>query len=330
MTGGALVSLAITWLSIGPASFSSDISPDATAHRIAEAAWGVLDTQDLAIVDRLRSVCSHPKVIVLPPRPGDPLQPQLVTRLADELRSLDIDVIDGERLQASQERDADLVYAETSDPAAASRILLAKRGDFELSWRLEVAIEGPKDLYGVETWEARGEAHLTLISLRVDKVRAGLDDIEVVATARQRTREEALDQSIKKVTSEIASRIRGPILQDWYGFAMGGGIVLVDATEFGNQVGELKKKLEQLDGVRSVSARSPGEPGQLLVRGSRTAPELAAELGWGPPVSCHYLKASPGGLGWWLAIPIVIGAIAVVGLLVARRRPPPPGGLAAA
>ena len=311
MTHAILGSLVMTWLSMGSPAMdtSAEITSADQATRIIEA-WPGEPVPRLDFIRDLVTQCGHPTLLVMPPRPGDPLQATLVSRLSEELSPLSFNVEDGERIQSDIERDADRTYAETSDAAAATRVLLARQGDYELVWRLEVDIDGPRDLYGVETWKATARLKATLVDLVVGRK---LPTLEIDAQARQRTREAALDQSIEAAANQLAERASGPLLRNWYAASIGENVLIVESPGSQRRQELLAQRLENLPGVSTVERASPAEPPRLLVVGYLTAMDLVNQLGEGKAITRHHVFLSGRSLTWWwLLLPggILLGLLA--------------------
>ncbi|MCH2134240.1 MAG: hypothetical protein MK116_10860 [Phycisphaerales bacterium] len=316
-------SLLLLSLSIGLPSVAAAPDPVTLRTAIMEA-WPSGATPTIGVIDTMIQDCGQPQVVLMPPRPGDPLQATLVAQLANDLEPLGIDVLDGERLQSDQEREADMVYAETSDAAAASRVLLGQHGGYDLKWRLEVAIDGPTMLYEVETWEASGSLQATIVDVLTGEELPGID---VTSSSRQQSREAALDRAIEILVTQLASEVGPPILRHWYGFAVGDGLVRIDVRGKVENLDAVKASLLAIEGVESVTRASPAEPVRLLARGWRTAQQIVADLGQGTTQSCRHVTIFiRTGLWWALWVVGGVGgvvAIIVIVMLLTGRQPDP-------
>ena len=319
MTSAVLGSLVLAWLLFSSPGVNDPHNPSPLSNQafLILQAWPDDSRPTIESVEELLVQCGQPVILVVPPRPGDPLQGSLVSQLSKELSPLSFIVEDGERLQLVQERDADRTFAETSDASAATRVLLARQGDYELKWHIEVAMDGPKDLYGVETWQATAHLHATLVDLLLDRE---LPAIDVESQVRQRTRENALDQSIASVTNDLARAASQPLLRNWYAASVGQNVVLVDVSGRQSDLIPLQNRLQQLPGVNSVARATPSEPPRLLVEGSLTAGDVVDQLGEGRVVACRQIALSTGGPLWWLIlVPLGILLAVIVLILVFRQ-----------
>ncbi|MEE2906672.1 MAG: hypothetical protein VX527_02465 [Planctomycetota bacterium] len=314
MTSATLGSLVLAWLSISSPAVHDPNNTDTSSNQasLIVQAWPDASRPTVESVEGLLVQCGRPNVLIVPPRPSDPLQGSLVSQLSKELAPLSFIVEDGERLQLAQERDADRTFAETSDATAAARVLLARQGDFELKWHIEVAMDGPKDLYGVETWQATAHLHATLVDLLLNRE---LPAIDVESQVRQRTREDALDQSIAAVTNDLARAASRPLLRSWFAASIGQNVVLVDVSGQPDDLVPLQDRLQQLPGVNSVARASPAEPPRLLVEGSLTAGDVVDQLGEGRVIACRQIALSTGAPLWWLVL-VPIGLLLAVIVLV--------------
>jgi hypothetical protein len=308
-------SLSVFWLLMGSALAQvKNEEPSSLAGAIVNV---LADGTSEEAIASLIEDCGPPRIIIMPPRPGEPLQETLVSRLGDTFASIGIDIVDGERALADQSREADLAYAQSNDAAAATRILLARTGDYEMTWSMDVAMEGPMEIYGVETWEAKIDLRATLVDLLTGNE---IDSIAVTHASRQQTRERSLDQAVESVVTSLADDAVLPILRNWYGVAAGDGIVQVEISGDSHRVDELQKQLISIAGVRSVTRSLPAEPPRLLVHGNMNAMELSTQLGQGDPVSCRKLVIESNARPLWVIWAGLIAMVILFRLLKGSRR----------
>ncbi|MCH2152365.1 MAG: hypothetical protein MK089_03395 [Phycisphaerales bacterium] len=304
-------SLTIFWLLIGSAT--AQVAGDQKPSMAAKITDLLADGTSVEAITNLIDTCGQPQIVIIPPRPGEPLQETVVSRVGDSLASLGINSLDGERVNAEQEREADLAYSQSNDAAAATRILLARAGDYELNWSMDVAMEGPMEIYGVETWEAKVDLHATLVDLVTGE---DIESITATQAARQQTRERALDQAIETVIDVLAQEAALPILSRWYGMASGDGFVQVRISASSAVVDQIQQQLAGVEGVQSVMRSLPTEPPRLMVHGSLNAQELSIRIGQGEPISCRELLIVSGTRSSWI---LWAGIGSLVILVIASR-----------
>ena len=186
-----------------------------------------------------------------------------------------------------------------------------------MNWSMDVAMEGPMEIYGVETWEAKIDLRATLVDLLTGNE---IDSISLTQSSRKETRERALDDSIKSAVTSLANESALPVLRNWHGLAAGSGIVRVDLSGDAHRVDEIQRQLLSIAGVKSVTRGLPAEPPRLLVRGSLDALDLSTQLGQGDPVSCRNLVIESGSRSLWMIWAGLIGAAILIRLVKGKQR----------
>ena len=264
----------------------------------------------------LIDTCGLPRMAILPPRPDDPLQSRLVAHLSRQLAPRGIQVVDGEDHQARQARQADLVYSETGNSEIATRILLAEQGDYGLSWSLEIDIDGPTMLYGIETWEATAAGRFRLQDLRQERE---LATAEVREQARQQLRERAINDAIQLMASELAMDLVDPILTSWFAATAGEGAVMITVSGRVERLPDVVAELESIPGVHALRRLTPETPPRLLVMTDLSADTLVQRLGRGEATSCRDIRiVIRQGLWWalWIVGGVGVAVAAAVTMLI--------------
>ncbi|MBG84721.1 MAG: hypothetical protein CMJ40_09265 [Phycisphaerae bacterium] len=294
---------------------STDLSLDGSQGDMA-----LTQGTDIDSIIRIQQACGLPTLIVTPSRPGNPLQRRLVSSLDSFLAPFSIEVVDQESSRADQERAADLVYSETSDPARATSILLARRGDYDLHWILEVAIDGPEMVYGIETWEATAQLHATVSDLLIGR---DIETIEFSARSRKENRESAIDTSIDSVLNQLGIRTERIVLDDWYGFIDGNATILVQCDNPELDPVRLERELSDLNGVTSAIRLMPDTPVRFQVTGALMAKDVVDGLQQGRVESCRFVViGSYPGIWNRITIIFLISFAIVIYLLRPRRKTP--------
>ena len=294
---------------------SSDSSLIGSREEVAQA-----QRTDIESIIRLQEACGLPTLIVTPSRPGNPIQSRFVSSLDSFLAPFSIEVVDQESSQASQEREADLVFSETNDPSEATRILLARTGDYEIEWSLEVSIDGPDLVYGLETWEATAQLHATVSDLLIGR---DIETIELEGRSRKEDREAAIDTSIGSVLNQLGVRVERAVIDDWYGYIDGNGTVLVQCEDTGVDLVQLEQDLSSLSGVTSSMRLMPEQPARFQLTGAVMARDVVAELEQGRVDSCRLVVIGSSERNWVrITVIFLISFLLVIYLLRPRQQAP--------
>jgi hypothetical protein len=286
----------------------------------------------------MRSLVLSLAIVLMPAANGDdvefdpaPVQAVMTSSPIPDLQSLiewhdhcgKPTLLDGEQVQADQQREADLTYAQTEDASQAAQVLLTSRGDFELSWRLEVNIEGPTLLYGVETFQATSQLSADLTE-RILATPLGTTQLD--ASARQQTREGALDDAIEAAINQLGPDVAAAIIQNWYAASQGPHHIIVTVQGSLDDVDPIITQLEEAPGVTWVARLHGAARLRVQVVHGLFAEDLAQILGQGTALSCGHLQIRLDPPKPWFR-PMVFGLIGfglAVGLacwLRARGKP---------
>ncbi len=297
-------------------------------NSVPETGIGLIQFESQAQANPARSVeidsiiqiqesCGLPTLVVTPSRPGNPIQSRLVSALDAFLSPFAIQVVDQESKQESQERAADIAFADSNDAAKATRILLARKGDYELRWNLEVAVEDPEIVYGIETWRATAQLHATVSDLLIGR---DIGTIDLETRSRRETRESAIDSSIESILDELGIRTERFVIDDWYGLVIGEARILVHCEGDGVDAALLNRDLSAIEGVVESTRLMPDSPIRFQVTGALQAEDIVTALRRGRAESCRLVILGSSNGSWFgLYATFLLSTVIVVYLLRPRR-----------